>query len=248
VNGQSGGWNKTGITLAVLAVWEFATRDSLDPLSHNQEVVPVSPVKHFGTSAESPENVTSSSTPPAVGAGVGLSWLDHWSLSSLGLGGLIFSLHCLLADSGTLVAFAWSGYPIKGPVPGFHDFLILIAAALGIIVATSRVKRIVRHPVWMIFGVVSTYFVYRRRDWHGFIAGSFLALFLSSLIPEIIRNAALHGKKTPGKVYFTAWLVVCLFDLANVWTVAYAFVPAGWLLRERTDMWLFYPSLPEPLG
>jgi PGAP2IP, second transmembrane domain len=161
---------------------------------------------------------------------------EHWAWASIGLGGLIFSLHCFLTDSGTLVAYSWTGYPITGPVPGFHGYLTLMAMALGIIISNSTVKTMVCHPIWMAFGALSSYLMYQWRGWPGYIAGLCLSVFLTSLIPVIIRIVSLHGKHSPGKVYFTAWLVVCLLDFANVWTVAYAFVPAGWLLRERTDM------------
>lgn len=233
VNDQSGGWNKTGIFLALLAVCEYSTRDLRGTVPQNQVEVPASAEKR----AKEPEDLQkakSASSTPAMERGVG--YLDHWVLSSIGLGGLIFSLHSLLADSGTLVAFAWSGYPISGPLPGFHGYIVLIAIILGIVIANSSIKHISHHPAWMFFGIVSTYVMYHWRDWPGYAGGSLLAMFLSSITPDIIKNAALHGTNSPGKVYFTAWLTVCLFDLAHIWTVAYAFVPAGWLLRERTDM------------
>jgi PGAP2IP, second transmembrane domain len=162
--------------------------------------------------------------------------LEHWLLASIGLGGLIFSLHCFLADSGTLLAYSWTGYPITGPLPGLHGYLTLMAMTLGVFISSSGVKTVVYHPTWMAFGALSAYFMHQWRDWPGYIAGLCLSTFLSSLAPVIIEVASRHGSHTPGKVYFTAWLVVCALDLANVWTVAYAFVPAGWLLRERTDM------------
>ena len=38
-----------------------------------------------------------------------------------------------------------------------------------------------------------------------------------------------------GRVTVVAWLVVCAFDVASVFTVAYAFVPFGEPFRERTN-------------
>lgn len=162
--------------------------------------------------------------------------LDHWSMASISLGGLIFSLHCFLTDSGTLLAYSWTGYPITGPLPGLHGYMTLMAMALGIFIASSSMKNVVYHPIWLAFGALSASFMYQWRDWPGYVAGFCLSTFLSSLVPVIIELSSRHGNHAPGKVYFVAWLVVCVLDLANVWTVAYAFVPAGWLLRERTDM------------
>lgn len=162
---------------------------------------------------------------------------EHWLLASISLGGLIFSLQCLLTDSGTLIAYSWTGYPVTGPLPGLHGYLTLMAMGLGALISNSNnMKHIVCHPIWMVFGALSCYLMYHWRDWPGYISGLCLSVFLTSLIPIVIELASLHGSHSPGKIYFTAWLVVCILDLANVWTVAYAFVPAGWLLRERTDM------------
>ena len=58
-----------------------------------------------------------------------------------------------------------------------------------------------------------------------------------SIIPQTLKQAA----RSPfvGRTYFTAFLVTVVLYLANVWTVAYAFVPDGELLRERTDLYVY---------
>lgn len=221
MDSQSGGWNKLGIFLAVLAVQDYAMRDLPVKTTQSQKAGTISSERLIDSSS----NVTRHT-----------SLFEHWSLASLGLGGLIFSLHCLLTDSGTLIAYSWTGYPVTGPLPGLHGYLTLMAMGVGVLISNSNVKHIVYHPIWMVFGASSTYLMYQWRDWLGYLASLCLSVFLSSLIPATIGLASLHGTHAPGKMYFTAWLVVCLLDFASVWTVAYAFVPAGWLLRERTDM------------
>ncbi|KAG8749342.1 hypothetical protein FRC12_013458, partial [Ceratobasidium sp. 428] len=49
-------------------------------------------------------------------------------------------------------------------------------------------------------------------------------------------------------VYFTAWLTVVLLILADVWATAYAFVPGGAYLRERTDLVLMTEVLAIGCG
>lgn len=34
--------------------------------------------------------------------------------AALGMGSLLFALHTFLTDSGTMIAWGWTGYPIKG--------------------------------------------------------------------------------------------------------------------------------------
>ncbi|KAF8515385.1 Frag1/DRAM/Sfk1 family-domain-containing protein [Hysterangium stoloniferum] len=221
VDGKSGGWNKSGIFLALLAVWEYATRDL----------------------AENPDKAAGN--PPSDLKG---PFFNHWFLASTGLSGLLFSLHCFLADSDTLLANSWTGYPLTGPSPGIHGYLTLIAMAVGLFLSSSSLRDVVEHPIWLIYGALSSYFMYRWKNWPGYFAGLCLATFLSSLVPTMLRNAAFYGKNKPAKVYFTVWLFICLLDLANIWTVAYAFVPAGWLLRERTDIVLFIQMMMIFLG
>ena len=60
------------------------------------------------------------------------------------------------------------------------------------------------------------------------------------MIPRVLLNASkgvdtLNGSGT-AQVYFGTFFILILLLLANVWTVAYAFVPGGIYLRERTDL------------
>lgn len=209
----SGGWNKLGLLLTLFSFLDYAQRV--------QEV-----------SANKAEDIAADKT---ANKGVPFSDLGLW-FSAVGLGSLLFSLHRFLADADTLIAYTWTGYPIKGPLPGVHGYLTLMAMCLGLFISITRMKTFVYHPMWIVIGFLSAYIFLGWKDWPGYTAGMILAIFLSSLAPTVLSLSSLYGKYYPAKVYFTVWIVVCLFYLADVWTVAYAFVPAGWLLRERTDM------------
>ena len=204
---RSGGYNKTGILLAISAITELAIR----PRAIANEKV-----------------ITRDPTPG--------HHKPTWLTSSIALGSLVFSLHCFLTDSSTLISWTWTGYPIKGPVPHTHGILTLLAQCigLGIPVTNSSVERLLSSPAWLAFGALSSCVLYSYGDWIGYFGGLGLAIFLMSIIPRVVIDASLHEQA--GKVYFTAFLVSILFYLAYVWTVAYAFVPAGWILRERTDL------------
>lgn len=219
VDERSGGFNKTGLLIAVLAVYNFHTRSSI--------------IAGQAASAEKAQEKvknTARTTP------------SNWLSDSLALGSLIFSLHCLLADPSTLIAWSWTGYPVKGPVPHLHGSLthisqvvgLLIPATLMIISDSGMDMAVLSHPLWLAYGSASAFVMYSNKNWLGYLGGLNFAVFLMSMLPLIFVRAASNGKVA--LTYFTAWLTVCLLDLANIWTVAYAFVPGGVYLRERTDL------------
>lgn len=213
VNERTGGYNKTGISLALLALLEFASRPSVPVMTTSK---PSSP------KGRSP----------------------HWLPASLALGSLIFSLHSLLSDPSTLIAWSWSGYPVTGPLPSQHGSLTHLAEALGLALAACLVgsgsragSSALAHPLHFAFGAGCAYTMYAYKDWAGYAGGFGVAFFLMSTVPTVwacAREAAVvHGV---GKTVATAFLVVGLFDVATVFTVAYAFVPGGQYFRERTNM------------
>lgn len=62
-----------------------------------------------------------------------------------------------------------------------------------------------------------------------------------SIIPHVLLYTS--GTSSVTKTYTAAFITVILLYLADVWTVAYAFVPGGDLLRERTDMYVCQVAL-----
>ncbi|KZT29935.1 hypothetical protein NEOLEDRAFT_1238654 [Neolentinus lepideus HHB14362 ss-1] len=207
VHSTSGGWNKTGILLGLLSLYEFHTRPT--------------------NGADAARSKTASKS---------VTTSQPWLRQSIALGGLLFTLHHLLADSSTLIAWSWTGYPITGPIPNTHGCLTLLAQSLGLLlpVLLPDAAGLLSHPLWFLYGAASAYVTYCYKDWLGYSGGLNLAVFLMSIVPHVISDASATGKV--GRTYFTTWLVLCLFALANVWTVAYAFVPGGVYLRERTDL------------
>lgn len=217
VNAESGGYNKSGLVLALLALSELHTRSDNIRDGHITEYAV---------------------TPTAVDSKRARD--RHWLLPALSLGSLIFSLHCFLSDSSTLIAWSWSGYENglpRGPQPNLHGALTLVAQCLGVLISMSLGHTdILTNPVWFLYGASSSFAMYRYKGWLGYGGGLNFAIFLMSIIPQVFEGAAAHSPGRVGKMYFTAFLTACLFDLANVWTVAYAFVPGGTYLRERSDL------------
>ena len=156
-----------------------------------------------------------------------------WFSSAIPLGGLIFTLHCFLADSATIISWTWTGYPLTGPLPHVHGPLTILAQTIGLFIGFTS-PSLIQHPVWYLLGCGSAYTLYYYNDWLGFTGGLCFAVFLMSSILHIGSNV--YTSSQVWKTYFTAFFVYVVFILANVWTVAYAFVPGGNYLRERSDM------------
>ncbi|KDR76390.1 hypothetical protein GALMADRAFT_226084 [Galerina marginata CBS 339.88] len=232
INHKAGGYNKTGLALALLAVYEYSTRPQ----------------------------VASTSISPSVLTNTKSKYHQQRNpyLAALPLGSLLFSLHNFLSDSSTLIAWSWTGYENRlprGPVPHVHGSLTILAMALGLLIAqvssTSKrawIKRALSHPVWFLFGAGSSYVMYTNRDWTGYLGGLGLALFFMSILPLGFNAAAesaaaavtvMGVDQAVAKTYTIALGVYCVLNLASIFTVAYAFVPGGVYLRERTDLVTF---------
>lgn len=209
MDSSSGGYNISGLFLAVAALWE---------LCHRSDAPATSSVRY------------------TVRA-------DAWLSSAAAFGSLMFGLHSLLADSSTLIAWSWTGwshYKPNGPQPNLHGSLTLIAQCLGVAISLAAMSQngsavsLLTHPLWFLFGIASAAALYNYKNWLGYLAGLCFATFLTSVSPSILTQIATTAR--PGRTFFVAFLVAVTLYLADVWTVAYAFVPGGVYLRERTDL------------
>lgn len=235
INHKANGWNKTGIALALLAILEQHTRS-----------VPARPL---------PPPLSSPSNPPRASV----------TLAALPLGATLFALHSLLSDASTLLAWAWTGYASRAPLGPFpHRWAPLTIAAMALGLAFGvlpKMQRVTRNPVWFATGAWCAWVMYAKSGWEGYTGGLGYAVFLMLTLPLAFGRAAAaartpwsrraeHGKveKDPksireeetelnvAHVYTGAMGVYCALNVASIFTVAYAFVPGGVYLRERTDL------------
>ncbi|RKP33857.1 integral plasma membrane protein [Dimargaris cristalligena] len=148
--------------------------------------------------------------------------------SSAGLGSLIFCLHSMYTDSSTISRWVVDGYPNPGPSPVPWGFLIIFAQIVG---AMLSPRAFVRSWAWFGAGCVFTAILYTFPGTPGFLGGVLMAAFATSITPLFIQSAS---RFAPGRTLGLAMFIYCLLVLAHVWVVAYAFVPGGPVLRERT--------------
>ena len=205
----SGGWNITGLLLAAASLYEYQTRPvSLfpSPPISVEKDKPIAPIRTTRTQRV---------------------------LITLGLGSLIHMLQTFLMDAGTIVAWTWTGYPVSGPtLHPFGGVVILVTSLASTAVSYSPSTR-VSILLWSIAAIGGSSALLYFPDWLGFNGGMVFTAYLVSILPRLFRSAsALPLASTLG----WALVVKILLDVASVVTAAYAFVPMGWLLRERTDL------------
>lgn len=153
--------------------------------------------------------------------------------ASLGLGAYLFCLQAYLSDSSTLIYWNWEGYPIRGPTP-LTGALFHFAAFSGGIIASIKIHpNAFQSPIYTLSAFVSTYVLYAYNGWVGFAGSLGLCFYIASLAP--LMGQATAGYNVAG-LFFCSFFVSILISLASIWIVAYAFVPGGPLLRERTDL------------
>ncbi|KAK4549214.1 hypothetical protein LTR36_007672 [Oleoguttula mirabilis] len=153
------------------------------------------------------------------------------ALAGLGLAGLFFALHTLLSDSSTIILWVWEGYPVRGPLAVPHGAWTIFTMGAGL-VSGLFYPNIARS--WSAFGIgsVGAAVLTGFSNWNGYYGALALTFYLCAVAPVLISNAV---RFPPGRTFFLTFFVYNLVVLFNVWVVAYAFVPGGPMVRERTD-------------
>lgn len=154
-------------------------------------------------------------------------------LAALGFGSFLFAIQAFLSDSSTLIYWCWEGYPIRGPMPlngGLIHFAVFMA---GIFASLSIHPNVFSTPAYSLLAVASAYVLYAYKGWLGFAGSLGLTFYIVSITPLIGQSIAGYNIAA---LFTTAFFFSVVISLASVWIVAYAFVPGGPLLRERTDI------------
>jgi len=129
-----------------------------------------------------------------------------------------------------MITWVWEGFPVRGPI-AVHGVLTFFAMGGGILLGLF-------HPgvarSWSAFGVgsVGAAVVTLYHNWFGYLGALSLAAYTMAVAPILIASAIRYS---PASTFGLGWLVYNFMVLFHVWVVAYAFVPGGPLVRERTD-------------
>ncbi|CBQ73327.1 related to CWH43-putative sensor/transporter protein [Sporisorium reilianum SRZ2] len=222
MDSTNGGHNVVLLVLALLAVAETALRPKYDhlPVVRRRQ-------GHQNTAAGQKDETEGS----------------FWA-AAVGVGALLYAVHTFLTDTGTMIAWGWTGYPVTGPMAIPHGCIILVTMAFASLAATR----------WTTFGYRlglflaqcgSAALLHFTNDWSSFIGAIGIALSLPPLAFPIISAAMRHD---PIKVMLAGWLVANVLTFFGVLTVAYAFVPGGKIMRERTGLMLVVQLVLLGLG
>lgn len=155
-----------------------------------------------------------------------------WLLNAFGLGGAFFSLHSQLSDSSTLVLWVWDGFPIRGPLVVPHGGITICSMLVGLYLGVVYPIASTSWPAFVAGGLGTT-ILYNYHGYLGFFGALLFSVSLCAFVPSLLFTAS---QTSPGKTFglgFTVYNILCLM---HVWIVAYAFVPGGPILRERTDI------------
>ncbi|KAG0203146.1 hypothetical protein BGX28_004494 [Mortierella sp. GBA30] len=155
---------------------------------------------------------------------------ESWVLAAISAGGYLFCLHSMFTDSTTISRWSLGGYPNTGPQPVPGGFMVIAAMAVGLTLSSKR--RWVASLIWWIIGSAGLGVLHFVEGDVGFAGGVVFTVYALSLFPTLFRSLA---RQPPGRTFLVAMLVYNILALAHVWVVAYAFVPVGVWMRERTD-------------
>ncbi|SPN99184.1 related to CWH43 - putative sensor/transporter protein [Cephalotrichum gorgonifer] len=152
-------------------------------------------------------------------------------LTACGIAGLLFGLHSLLSDTSTMILWVWEGYPIRGPISATHGWLTAAFMTIGLLLGLQRPYLA---GSWLAYalGCAGAAVLTLRHNWIGYCGALAIAAYLMALCVPIVSHAA---RKSPATSFGLGFLLYNVMVLFHVWVVAYAFVPGGPLVRERTD-------------
>ncbi|GAA6038296.1 hypothetical protein JCM8097_003930 [Rhodosporidiobolus ruineniae] len=204
---DNSGWNGIGLILAVLAYVDLAIRRRPGVVPEKEEKEEDKP-KFLGKLA-----------------------------STVGFGSLFFLLHWLYTDSGTIIAWTFAGHPHSGPsaFPGGIVTLVFLGAGL-VLPSFLPPEVITSKAAYVVAAATAGPLLYALDGWAGYLPGALLGTYSLALFPSFLSSLLLHSPHSPGGTVGGAMLLYAVLELASTWTVAYAFVPGGWVLRERTDV------------
>jgi hypothetical protein len=152
------------------------------------------------------------------------------TLCAIGIGSLIHLVHTFCTDTGTIIAWTWTGFPVTGPTLHPYGPILFAIAALSTLIDI---------PGAALLSTAGAAGLYVYPDWIGYCSGIVLVVGLLALVPRGIQVAS----TMPATAFGVAMITYCILDVVSVVTVAYAFVPLGNLVRERTDLVLAFCCL-----
>lgn len=219
-----------GLLTSSIAKFAFRTNNPIWPVMHG----PNGGWNKVGFTLAVLAMLRSTRTTASSGSDIPAPGLTKGSatLTGIGFAGLLFALHTHLSDSSTMISWVWEGYPVRGPIAVPHGAWTLIAMGFGLSIGLFA-PGLARSWAFYGIGSIGAAVLTTSSHWTGYYGALAFAVYLMAVAPVIISHAARHS---PAQTFGTGFGVYNVLVLAGCWPVAYAFVPGGPLLRERTDL------------
>jgi hypothetical protein len=219
-----------GLILSSTAKFIWQTNNPIWPIMHAENggwngvglAIGVLAVLRSTSKAPLTSAASSSSNQPQKGSSL---------LAACGIGGLLFGLHSLLSDSSTMILWVWEGFPIRGPYFSTHGWCTIVAMTLGVFLGVSK-PNFAGGYLHYIAGTTGAMVLTFYSHWFGYFGALALAVYLTAVSVPLLSAAA---RKSPAVSFGLGFFIYNFLVLFHVWVVAYAFVPGGPLVRERTD-------------
>lgn len=153
---------------------------------------------------------------------------------SLGFGAFFFGIHQLLTDSSTIIYWAWEGYtdqtgPLQWPWSALTCGVMITASVTSICFYNKPF-----FPSLLLIIGTTVLYIDQITEWNKYIFGGLV--YITAMIWLIPTYLPLVSSTQSIIVVTISMIIYNIFILAHVWTVAYAFVPMGWILRERLPL------------
>lgn len=152
------------------------------------------------------------------------------ALGAVAFGTWLSVLQTLLSDAGTPIAWGWTGYPVRGPMGVPHGVLVIAAFAAGVLAALRAPALGLCRGVWAAYAAGCAA-LYLLDDWAGFAGALAVAATVPTMALPLLQSALTHD---PLVALLGAWAVAVAQWFFGVLTVAYAFLPGAWVMREHT--------------
>lgn len=207
---ENGGWNKVGIIIGLMSLFQVG-------FGGIKESVLSTPTPGVARESEKQQGGREMEIPSSI-------------TTTLAFGTLFFLLHLLFSDAGTLIAYVSTGLSpslLPAPIAMPHGLLTLLALSFGLYLSQTLSRKFLLGTEWYAFALASLAIFVLGKNWTGYLAGLGLGIWTFSVFPSFLSGMNGGGRWAIAM----GWYV--LLVLGSTFTVAYAFVPFGWIFREK---------------
>eukprot|EP00057_Strongylocentrotus_purpuratus_P030936 XP_783130.4 PREDICTED: PGAP2-interacting protein [Strongylocentrotus purpuratus] len=216
--------------IAMLAsrIWYVSINPTWSDTTSNTFILTIGAIavveRYFAAEPKSPEPRPNETVSP------------YWKTIGIGFGSLLFVTHWIYGEVAVVSRWSVTGNPLPGPHPFPASAAVFLELVTGILLSTKL--DLVTNFLWIWFvGGHTALGLYFLSGFFSFAFGLILSLFIMAAWPEMSDRLISCPPVKTLLVVMATYLFEMLF---SVWTVAYNFVPYGYLTREQTAILLVF--------